>query len=256
MNSTNENRQYSSPENDTFDRKKQLHKDNVMINKSAIIDANTIDNVTIDPLTTSPNSLFIKDIQRRLIESQKEIIELKFEINSNEQKLSSSLQSIKQFWSPELKKERNLRKEDSKKIFQLMDQINCMKAQLKNQAEINERNLSKLLCLQEQITEKDNNQLDGLKNINAIESDNKILRKTVKEFKLIIDSQQQTIDSKNECSLKLIELLKMMSKKISHETEYEFFNESFLSDIVRKYRENKVFFLPIINLFISAKRRF
>ena len=68
--------------------------------------------------------------QDRITELQKEINSLKKEIEAKDAKLSSSLKSIKQFWSPELKKERAARKEETEKCLILKEKHQIATSQI------------------------------------------------------------------------------------------------------------------------------
>ena len=72
---------------------------------------------------------FIKDLQIRLMDVQKECYYLRCELDTCQQKLSSSMQSIKQFWSPELKRERQMRKEETAKYALLVEQYKLLQNQ-------------------------------------------------------------------------------------------------------------------------------
>ena len=87
-----------------------------------------IGSVNLSP-RSSLGSAFSSDSQK-LIEYQKEIQKLKRDIEtknedieSKDAKLSSSVKSIKQFWSPELKKERALRKEECERTKRIKEQF-------------------------------------------------------------------------------------------------------------------------------------
>ncbi|KOB70659.1 putative tick transposon [Operophtera brumata] len=60
-----------------------------------------------------PPPLFLGELQSQNSDLQRELGNLKKELELTNQKLGSSMHSIKTFWSPELKKERALRKEES-----------------------------------------------------------------------------------------------------------------------------------------------
>ena len=62
------------------------------------------------------------DVHSQLRELQRDNMALKQELDAREAKLSSSMNSIKTFWSPELKKERALRKEEGNRIQTLKEQ--------------------------------------------------------------------------------------------------------------------------------------
>ena len=69
---------------------------------------------------------YILEMQRQNEELQKELSKLKKELEMTNQKLGSSMHSIKTFWSPELKKERALRKEESAKYGLINDQVKLL----------------------------------------------------------------------------------------------------------------------------------
>jgi hypothetical protein len=60
---------------------------------------------------------------------QRELATLKKELELTSQKLGSSMHSIKTFWSPELKKERALRKEESAKYSLMSDQLKLLNSE-------------------------------------------------------------------------------------------------------------------------------
>ncbi|CAH0392300.1 unnamed protein product [Bemisia tabaci] len=60
---------------------------------------------------------------------QRELANLKKELELTNQKLGSSMHSIKTFWSPELKKERALRKEESAKYSLITDQLKLLNSE-------------------------------------------------------------------------------------------------------------------------------
>ena len=82
----------------------------------------------------SPSSLSsattLTNSQDKIIELQKEVNSLKKEIEAKDAKLSSSLKSIKQFWSPELKKERAARKEETEKCLILKEKYQIANSQI------------------------------------------------------------------------------------------------------------------------------
>lgn len=73
----------------------------------------------------------ILELQAQIAELNKECAKLQQEADSTKDKLSSSMNSIKTFWSPELKKERALRKEESAKYCLLNEQIKVAQAEIK-----------------------------------------------------------------------------------------------------------------------------
>lgn len=69
--------------------------------------------------------------EQQVIELQNEVACLRKEIESKDAKLSSSMRSIKMFWSPELKKERAAHKEDMERMLLLKSQCDSLQAELK-----------------------------------------------------------------------------------------------------------------------------
>lgn len=74
---------------------------------------------------TDPNQ-YLDELQISNQEFQRELGTLKKELELTNQKLGSSMHSIKTFWSPELKKERALRKEESARYSLLTDQLKIL----------------------------------------------------------------------------------------------------------------------------------
>lgn len=72
---------------------------------------------------------FLGDLQHQHTDLQRELGNLKRELELTNQKLSSSMHSIKTFWSPELKKERALRKEESAKYSLINDQLKLLNSE-------------------------------------------------------------------------------------------------------------------------------
>lgn len=62
-------------------------------------------------------------------EFQRELSNMKKELELTNQKLGSSMHSIKTFWSPELKKERALRKEESARYAMMTDQLKMLNSE-------------------------------------------------------------------------------------------------------------------------------
>ncbi|XP_013793358.1 ELKS/Rab6-interacting/CAST family member 1-like [Limulus polyphemus] len=72
---------------------------------------------------------FIMEIQSRLNDLQSHYDNVKRELDVTTQKLGSSMHSIKTFWSPELKKERALRKEEAAKYTLINDQLKILRSE-------------------------------------------------------------------------------------------------------------------------------
>lgn len=70
-------------------------------------------------------------LEVQILELQNEVACLRKEIESKDAKLSSSMRSIKMFWSPELKKERSAHKEDVERMLLLKNQCDSLQGELK-----------------------------------------------------------------------------------------------------------------------------
>ncbi len=73
--------------------------------------------------------LFFSELQATNTDLQRDLANLKKELELTNQKLGSSMHSIKTFWSPELKKERALRKEESAKYALMNDQLKLLNSE-------------------------------------------------------------------------------------------------------------------------------
>lgn len=74
--------------------------------------------------------LYLTELRARLLEAQNSYAAVKRELETATQKLGSSMHSIKSFWSPELKKERALRKEEATKYALINDQMKLMRVEV------------------------------------------------------------------------------------------------------------------------------
>lgn len=72
---------------------------------------------------------YLMEMQAQNADLSRELGTLKRELEMTNQKLGSSMHSIKTFWSPELKKERALRKEESAKYSLINDQLKLLNAE-------------------------------------------------------------------------------------------------------------------------------
>ena len=72
---------------------------------------------------------YLSELQHSNSELQRDLANLKKELELTNQKLGSSMHSIKTFWSPELKKERALRKEESAKYSLINDQLKLLNSE-------------------------------------------------------------------------------------------------------------------------------
>merc|ERR1712015_376133 len=84
-------------------------------------------------LSPNPISLqrdaYMQELQSTNADLQRDLANLKKELELTNQKLGSSMHSIKTFWSPELKKERALRKEESAKYSLINDQLKLLNSE-------------------------------------------------------------------------------------------------------------------------------
>merc|ERR1719414_86388 len=77
---------------------------------------------------------YLNELQTGNSELQRDLANLRKELELTNQKLGSSMHSIKTFWSPELKKERALRKEESAKYSLINDQLKLLNSENQKQA--------------------------------------------------------------------------------------------------------------------------
>nr|XP_027807079.1 ELKS/Rab6-interacting/CAST family member 1 isoform X6 [Marmota flaviventris] len=200
--------------------------------------------------STVPHSLrqardnTIMDLQTQLKEVLRENDLLRKDVEVKESKLSSSMNSIKTFWSPELKKERALRKDEASKITiwkeqyrvvqeenQVIDSRRTRHMQMTIQALQDElriqRDLNQLFqqdsssrtgepCVAE-LTEENFQRLHAEHERQAKELF--LLRKTLEEMELRIETQKQTLNARDESIKKLLEMLqsKGLSAKATEE---------------------------------------
>ncbi|XP_059191146.1 ELKS/Rab6-interacting/CAST family member 1-like [Centropristis striata] len=195
--------------------------------------------------STVPHSLrqardnTILDLQAQLKEILRENEMLRREVEVKESKLSSSMNSIKTFWSPELKKERALRKDEVSKITVWKEQYRVIQDEAQHlqmtvqalQDELRiQRDLNQLLqqdpsiqgrdlALTSEPTEENYRRLHAEHERQAKELF--LLRKTLEEMELRIDTQKQTLGARDESIKKLLEMLqsKGPSAKASEEDQ-------------------------------------
>ncbi|XP_022527529.1 ELKS/Rab6-interacting/CAST family member 1 isoform X12 [Astyanax mexicanus] len=192
--------------------------------------------------STVPHSLrqardnTIMDLQAQLKEVLRENELLRKEVDVKESKLSSSMNSIKTFWSPELKKERALRKDEVSKIAVWKEQYRVVQDEMQHlqmtiqalQDELRiQRDLNQLFqqdCsvrpgepFSAELTEENFQRLHSEHERQAKELF--LLRKTLEEMELRIDTQKQTLGARDESIKKLLEMLqsKGLSAKASEE---------------------------------------
>ncbi|XP_018431979.1 PREDICTED: ELKS/Rab6-interacting/CAST family member 1 [Nanorana parkeri] len=192
--------------------------------------------------STVPHSLrqardnTIMDLQTQLKEVLRENDLLRKDVDVKESKLSSSMNSIKTFWSPELKKERALRKDEVSKISVWKEQyrvvqednqhlhmtVQALQDELRIQRDLNHLfqqdsgGRSKELFTGE-LTEDNFRILHTEHDRQAKELF--LLRKTLEEMELRIETQKQTLNARDESIKKLLEMLqsKGISSKVMDE---------------------------------------
>ncbi|XP_066499390.1 ERC protein 2 isoform X1 [Hoplias malabaricus] len=168
-------------------------------------------------------------LMEQLRELQRENELLRRELDVKDSKLGSSVNSIKSFWSPELKKERGMRKEEVAKTSILKEQMRVLDDE-------NQHLQMTIQALQEELrTQRDLNQLlqqedrVGLSdsasgrfpdleltedNFHHLQAEHErqakelfLLRRTLEEMELRIETQKQTLSSRDESIKKLLEML-------------------------------------------------
>ncbi|XP_056373853.1 ELKS/Rab6-interacting/CAST family member 1 isoform X13 [Hyla sarda] len=197
---------------------------------------------SVSMASTVPHSLrqardnTIMDLQAQLKEVLRENDLLRKDVEVKESKLSSSMNSIKTFWSPELKKERALRKDEVSKISVWKEQyrvvqeennhlqmtIQAMQDELRIQRDLNQLfqqdsgGRSKEVFTSE-LTEENFRILHAEHDRQAKELF--LLRKTLEEMELRIETQKQTLNARDESIKKLLEMLqsKGISSKVMDE---------------------------------------
>uniref|UniRef100_A0A7N8X1S2 ELKS/Rab6-interacting/CAST family member 1-like n=1 Tax=Mastacembelus armatus TaxID=205130 RepID=A0A7N8X1S2_9TELE len=170
----------------------------------------------------------MSDLQTQLREVLRENELLRRELEAKESKLSSSMNSIKTFWSPELKKERALRKDEATKISMWKEQyrvaqeeaqhlqctIQALQDELRIQRDLNQLfqsdysesgRLGNLSVSPQEMTEENFLRLHGEYERQVKELF--LLRKTVEEMELRIDTQKHTLTARDESIKKLLEML-------------------------------------------------
>uniref|UniRef100_A0AAQ4PR09 ELKS/RAB6-interacting/CAST family member 1a n=1 Tax=Gasterosteus aculeatus aculeatus TaxID=481459 RepID=A0AAQ4PR09_GASAC len=197
--------------------------------------------------STVPHSLrqardnTILDLQTQLKEILRENEMLRREVEVKQSKLSSSMNSIKTFWSPELKKERALRKDEVSKITVWKEQYRV----IQDEAQVSHLQMTVQALQDEMRIQRDLNQLlqqdpaihgrdlvltsePTEENYRRLHAEHErqakelfLLRKTLEEMELRIDTQKQTLGARDESIKKLLEMLqsKGQSAKASEEDQ-------------------------------------
>uniref|UniRef100_A0A4W3H0L8 ELKS/RAB6-interacting/CAST family member 2 n=1 Tax=Callorhinchus milii TaxID=7868 RepID=A0A4W3H0L8_CALMI len=181
----------------------------------------------------------MSELQAQFKEVQRENELLRKELEVKETKLGSSMNSIKTFWSPELKKERVLRKEEAARMA-------VFKEQMRVSHEENQHLQLTIQALQDELrTQRDLNHLLQQENVNRgaehytielteenfrrLQAEHErqakelfLLRKTLEEMELRIETQKQTLTARDESIKKLLEMLQskgLPSKSMEEEHE-------------------------------------
>uniref|UniRef100_A0AAQ5ZNR0 FIP-RBD domain-containing protein n=1 Tax=Amphiprion ocellaris TaxID=80972 RepID=A0AAQ5ZNR0_AMPOC len=169
----------------------------------------------------------MSDLQTQLREVLRENELLRRELEGKESKLSSSMNSIKTFWSPELKKERALRKDEATKMAVWKEQyrvvqeetqhlqctIQALQDELRIQRDLNQlfqSDYSESGRLNQSIPPQEMTEENFLRLHGEYERQVKelfLLRKTVEEMELRIDTQKHTLTARDESIKKLLEML-------------------------------------------------
>ncbi|XP_032892460.1 ERC protein 2 isoform X7 [Amblyraja radiata] len=179
------------------------------------------------------------DLQVQLKDLQRENDTLRKELDIKDTKLGSSMNSIKTFWSPELKKERVLRKEEAARMSLLREQmrvsheesqhlqltIQALQDELRTQRDLNH------LLQQENVSRGAEHYTIELteENFRRLQAEHErqakelfLLRKTLEEMELRIETQKQTLNARDESIKKLLEMLQnkgLPSKSMEEEHE-------------------------------------
>jgi len=168
-----------------------------------------------------------KEVQRSstpgelLIRLQQENEHLRKELDVKESKLQAQMNSIKTFWSPELKQERRLRKEERSMVVTLQDQMNLLQeeqqhSQLTIQALHDElrtqRDLNQMI--QEDFSNRSNEVFNVPESSRYLQEENDrimreydLLRSTVEELEGRIEAQREILFTRDESVKKLLEML-------------------------------------------------
>ncbi|XP_064632222.1 ELKS/Rab6-interacting/CAST family member 1-like isoform X2 [Lineus longissimus] len=152
------------------------------------------------------------DFQTDIANLNHECAKLQQELDLNKDKLNSTMNSIKTFWSPELKKERSLRKEESARFALLNEQLRQLQLE-KQQQTMTIQSLEEQLRTGHDANSSPRYQMAS-EDTEVVRQENEkngkeiiILRKTVEELELRVDTQKQTLTARDESIKKLLEML-------------------------------------------------
>lgn len=152
------------------------------------------------------------------MDMQKECYYLRCELDTCQQKLAASMQSIKQFWSPELKKERHARKEETAKYSLLLEQYKLLQAQYQSLLDSYEQQTLSMQQLHAQVQQLQEHDLattavSGSPSSKHWLKEKSLLKKTINELEMRIAAQKQSLATKDETIKKLFQLVKTLSNK-------------------------------------------
>ena len=157
---------------------------------------------------------FIKDLQIRLMDTQKECYYLRCELDTSQQKLTSSMQSIKQFWSPELKRERLHRKEETAKYAMLLEQYKLLQSQYQTLLDTYEQQSIQMQQAQMQMQQHDEMNAGSSSSASRqFAKEKSLLKKTISELEMRINAQKQSLSTKDETIKKLFHMVKSIGNK-------------------------------------------
>uniref|UniRef100_A0A8C9WJ13 ELKS/RAB6-interacting/CAST family member 2 n=1 Tax=Scleropages formosus TaxID=113540 RepID=A0A8C9WJ13_SCLFO len=164
------------------------------------------------------------DLQLQLRDLQRDNELLRRELDAKEGKMGSSAAGARSFWSPELKRERGVRKEEVARTSLLREQmrvaheenqhlqmtIQALQDELRTQRDLN------LLLQQESVGRGVEHATIELNedNFRRLQAEHErqakelfLLRKTLEEMELRIETQKQTLGARDESIKKLLEML-------------------------------------------------
>ncbi|XP_022081370.1 ELKS/Rab6-interacting/CAST family member 1-like isoform X3 [Acanthaster planci] len=185
-----------------------------------------------------PQEAVLLDVHAQLREYQLENASLRQELEAKEAKLASSMNSIKTFWSPELKKERALRKEEAARMQALREQcrtameenqnycqdLKQMQDELQHQREFNAQMQASLSSH----AASAGAHLAPRHEAEALRAERErlakevfLLRKTLEEMEIRSETQKQTLAARDESIKKLLEMLQSKGLPAKHLAEAE-----------------------------------
>ncbi|KAK3722298.1 hypothetical protein QZH41_017751, partial [Actinostola sp. cb2023] len=149
-------------------------------------------------------------------------------MEAKEAKLSSSMRSIKMFWSPELKKERAARKSEAEKYTQLKEQFNIVSKESQQRTEIIQDLQGQLKKLRQPNGLMDSSKMSPASSLGLLssqenlhkeveslrlerelqENEGYVLQKTLEELSTRLENQQQALLAKDETIARMMEMFK------------------------------------------------